>query len=63
MALRAIFLAWAGGALAVLVDVVVSSVFLAKHRIAFYVPIVGCGVQLVLGLVVFQMASWAGPIN
>jgi hypothetical protein len=59
---RAIAVAWGVGALAVFVDVGLTGLLLANHRIAFYVPIVGCVLQFGIGWLALQMASWAGPI-
>lgn len=60
---RAVYLTWAGGALAVIIDIAVTSLLLGKHRIAFWVPIVGCLLQLALGQAVLHMASLSGPIK
>lgn len=60
---RAVHLAWFGGAFAVIVDVAVTVTLLSKRRVAFYVPIVGCLAQLGIGWLVLHMASWSGPLG
>jgi hypothetical protein len=59
---RAIYVALGGGVLTVLLDVLLAVVLLMKHRIAFYVPVIGCAVQIGIGLLVLHLASLAGPI-
>lgn len=60
---RAIALAFGGGAVAVFVDVGLTGLLLAKHRIAFYVPIMFCALQFGIGWLTLQVASWAGPVG
>lgn len=60
---RAIYLAIGGGAVTLVVDVVVATVLLANRRIAFYVPLLGCSAQIGVALAVLRMAALAGPIR
>lgn len=60
---RAIYLAIGGSALTVLLDVVLAVVLLAKRRVAFYVPLLGCAAQAAVGLAVLHMAALAGPVS
>ncbi|AQT82315.1 hypothetical protein B1R94_28325 [Mycolicibacterium litorale] len=60
---RAIYLAIGGGALTVLLDAVLAVVLLAKQRLAFYVPLLGCAAQIAVSWAVLHMAALAGPIG
>jgi hypothetical protein len=60
---RAISTAWLGGITAVVLDVVVTCVLLARHRPASWVPVMGCLMQLGIGFIVVQMASIGGPVR
>lgn len=60
---RAIYTAWGASIVAVLADAIVTGALLAKHRPAFYVPILGCLVQVGIGVLVLYLASLAGTIN
>jgi hypothetical protein len=59
----AIDTAWGASALALVVDATLVCVMLARHRRAWWVPVVGCLAQVGLWVAVFQMASLAGPIT
>lgn len=58
---RAIYVAMGGGALTVLIDIVLAIMLLDKSRIAFYVPLAGCAAQVAVAILVLHMASLAGP--
>lgn len=60
---RAIYTAWGGSAVAVLVDAAITGALLAKGRPAFYVPILGCLLQVGLGVLVVYLVSLAGAIT
>lgn len=59
----AMFLAFYGNVTVLIVDVVVSMVFLAKRRRTVGVPALGCVVHAALIIAAFQFAAMAGPVN
>ncbi|MDO3634536.1 hypothetical protein [Mycolicibacterium arseniciresistens] len=59
----AMFLAIYGNVAVLLVDVVVSTVFLAKRRRTVVVPALGCVVHAALIIAAFQIAALAGPVS
>jgi hypothetical protein len=55
---------WLGlGAGAAISDLVVAVSRLALHRMAFFVPIIGCAAQLGLAIGAAAMESLAGPVS
>jgi hypothetical protein len=52
---------WAGGAL-LLADAGVTVIRLVRKRVAWFVPLIGCIVQLVLAVGAVAMESLAGPV-
>jgi hypothetical protein len=60
---RAMRLGIWGGAAILLADFVVAIYLLIRHRVAFYVPIIGCVGQLALGIGAAAMELLAGPVH
>jgi Family of unknown function (DUF6264) len=60
---RAIYTAWGGSAVAVLANVAITGLLLVKQRPAFYVPILGCVLQVGIGFLAFYLVTLAGPIK
>ncbi len=52
---------WAGAAVFV-ADVVVAVFLLTRRRLAFFVPLIGCAVQVGLAIGAAAMESLAGPV-
>jgi hypothetical protein len=52
---------WAGAAV-LIADVVVAGYLLMRHKVAFFVPIVGCVAQVGLTIGAAAMESLAGPV-
>ncbi len=59
---RAMRLGIWGGAAILIADFVVAVYLLARRRVAFFVPIIGCVAQLALGIGAAAMEWLAGPV-
>jgi hypothetical protein len=59
---RAIGLGFWGGIAIFVADLVVTVFRLARHRTAFFVPLIGCVAQLALGIGAAAMELLAGPV-
>lgn len=59
---KAIGLRFWGGIVIFLADLIISVYRLARHNVAFVVPIIGCVAQLTLGIGAAAMESLAGPV-
>lgn len=59
---RAIALGFWGGGVVFVGDVILAVVRLARRKVAFFVPIIGCVAQLALGVGAAAMESLAGPV-
>ncbi|BBX60239.1 hypothetical protein TM48_04383 [Mycobacterium shottsii] len=59
---KAIGLGFWGGIVIFLADLIISVYRLARHNVAFAVPIIGCVAQLTLGIGAAAMESLAGPV-
>ena len=59
---RAIGLGLGVGAAVFIADLVVAISLLARQRVAFFVPLLGCAAQVALGIGAAVMESWAGPV-
>ncbi|MEB3970264.1 DUF6264 family protein [Mycobacterium ulcerans] len=59
---KAIGLGFWGGIVIFLADLIISVYRLARHNVAFVVPIIGCVAQLTLGIGAAAMESLAGPV-
>lgn len=53
---------WAGGAM-LFADLAVAVLRLARQRVAWFVPLIGCVAQLALAFSTIAMGSLAGPIS
>jgi hypothetical protein len=53
---------WAGGAM-LFADLAVAVLRLARQRVAWFVPVIGCVAQLALALGAAAMGSLAGPVS
>jgi hypothetical protein len=51
------------GATIFIADLVVAAYRLARHRVAFFVPVIGCVAQLALAIGAAAMESLAGPAS
>ncbi len=60
---RAMWLGLGAGAAAGIADLVVTVYRLARRKVAFFVPIIGCAAQLALAVGAAAMESMAGPVS
>jgi hypothetical protein len=60
---RAMTLGIWGGAAVLIADFVVAVYLLVRQKVAFFVPIIGCVVQVALGIGAAVMESLAGPVH
>ncbi len=60
---RAMWLGLGAGGAIFLADLVVAVSRLARRRVAFFVPVVGCMAQLALAIGAAAMESLAGPVS
>ena len=59
---RAMWVGIWGGAAVLVVDFVVALYFLVRRRTAFFIPIIGCAVQVGLAIGAAAMEWQAGPV-
>jgi hypothetical protein len=59
---RAIALGLWGGGVILVGDLAVTVFRLVRHRVAWFVPVIGCVAQLALAFGAAWMESWAGPV-
>lgn len=59
---RAMNLGTWGGAVLLVVDIVVAVYFLVRRSRAFFVPLIGCVAQVVLVIIAAAMEIQAGPV-
>ncbi|BBY35923.1 hypothetical protein MMAN_00570 [Mycobacterium mantenii] len=59
---RAMNLGTWGGAVLLVVDIVVAVYFLVRRNRAFFVPLIGCVAQVVLVIIAAAMEIQAGPV-
>jgi sterol desaturase/sphingolipid hydroxylase (fatty acid hydroxylase superfamily) len=60
---RAMWLGLGAGAAIFIADLVAAVSRLALHRVAFFVPVIGCAAQLGLAIGAAAMESLAGPVS
>ena len=60
---RAMWLGLGAGGIIVAADLVLAVSRLARRRLAFFVPLIGCAAQLALGLGAAAMEMLAGPVS
>jgi sterol desaturase/sphingolipid hydroxylase (fatty acid hydroxylase superfamily) len=60
---RAMWLGLGAGAAIFITDLVVAVSRLARHRVAFFIPIIGCVAQLALAIGAAAMELLAGPVS
>lgn len=60
---RAMWLGLGAGAAIFIADLVVAVTRLARHRVAFFVPVIGCAAQLALAIGAGAVESLAGPVS
>ncbi len=60
---RAMWLGLGAGAAIFIADLVIAVWRLARRRVAFFVPVIGCAAQLALAIGAAAMESLAGPVS
>jgi hypothetical protein len=60
---RAMWLGLGAGAAIFIADLVVTVIRLARRKVAFFVPIIGCAAQLVVAVGAAAMEFMAGPVS
>lgn len=59
---RALWLGLGGGAAVFIATVVIAVLRVARQKVAFFVPLIGCGAQVALAIGAAAMESMAGPV-
>jgi hypothetical protein len=60
---RAMWLGLGAGGIIVVAEVVLAVSRLARRRLAFFVPLIGCAAQLALGIGAVTLEMLAGPVS